>query len=379
MKKIVEKIFFALLNFELSKKEVDNEIKNLITTDSLTYLYKLSIEQDLAHLIADSLEQNNLLCDEKLKNLFLKERNKAIFRDEQRKHEFESISNILKNVGIPFIPLKGIIISKLYPETWMRTSCDIDILINKNNLVKVKELLVTKLNYMVKGEFSHDVSLWSQSGVHLELHFSLTDKGDTCSRVLKDVWHYVNEDNDYKLDNDFLYFYHVSHLAKHFKSGGLGVRFFIDEWLLRNKFSYTNKKDILLSECGLLTFANEISKTTDCWFLGEKETDISLEIKEFVLHSGLYGNIKNQAVIQINKKGKLGYILSKIFLPYDELKCQYQVLIKRKWLMPFCQIARWFRLLLGKSKAQTKIKLNTLQNNDKSQANIKDLFDKLEI
>ena len=36
----------------------------------------------------------------------------------------------IKKVQIPFLPLKGSVIRQYYPEPWMRTSCDIDILVD---------------------------------------------------------------------------------------------------------------------------------------------------------------------------------------------------------------------------------------------------------
>ena len=39
------------------------------------------------------------------------------------------------------------------------------------------------------------------------------------------------------------------------------------------------------------------------------------------------------------------FALSKIFIPYDVIKFQYPALQKHKWLMPVCQVRRWFRII----------------------------------
>ena len=61
---------------------------------------------------------------------------------------------------------------------------------------------------------------------------------------------------------------------------------------------------------------------------------------------GVYGSTDNRVALQQKKKGgRIGYVLSRIFIPYAKLKRYYPVLEKHRWLMPFMQIRRWFMLL----------------------------------
>ena len=61
---------------------------------------------------------------------------------------------------------------------------------------------------------------------------------------------------------------------------------------------------------------------------------------------GVYGSTDNRVALQQNKKGgRIGYVLSRIFIPYAKLKRYYPVLEKHRWLMPLMQIRRWFMLL----------------------------------
>ena len=53
----------------------------------------------------------------------------------------------------------------------------------------------------------------------------------------------------------------------------------------------------------------------------------------------------SSTVKQAKQGGKLQSVLSKIILPYDQLKGLYPILTKKKWLTPVFQIIRWFRLL----------------------------------
>ena len=133
MQRMVEKAFFALICFEINGGELCEEIKNLITPDVLPLLFKFSKRYDVAHLVGDALDRNGLLPDgAEVKKRFLQERNLAVYRYEQIQYELEQICETLNEANIPFIPLKGSVIRSLYPEPWMRTSCDIDIFVDES-------------------------------------------------------------------------------------------------------------------------------------------------------------------------------------------------------------------------------------------------------
>lgn len=82
--------------------------------------------------------------------------------------------------------------------------------------------------------------------VQLELHFSIRENSEKMDPFLSDVWKYTLATNNgcmMQLMPEFLIFYAVCHMCQHMIHGGLGVRPFIDLWLLTNKTRYD--KDIL--------------------------------------------------------------------------------------------------------------------------------------
>ena len=83
-------------------------------------------------------------------------------------------------------------------------------------------------------------------------------------------------------------------------------------------------------------------------------------MEQYILKGGVYGNSENRAVVQqIKKGGKLRALLVRVFLPLEMLKIQYPILEKHKILLPFCQIARWFRLLFSKRFKSVKQEIQT--------------------
>ena len=106
-KHAVEQALFALIRFEITKTDVCDAVKNLITAETLPLLFKISKLHDLAHLIGDALDKNGLLnVDGDYKNKFLKERNLALFRYEQMNYECEKICQALEDNKIKFTLLK---------------------------------------------------------------------------------------------------------------------------------------------------------------------------------------------------------------------------------------------------------------------------------
>lgn len=372
----IEKAFFALLRFELSGTKLCDDVKNFITTSTLVELFKLSKKHDLAHLIASALDSNNLFTeDDNIKKRFLQERNLAVFRYEQQNYEYNRICQVLEKVEIDFVPLKGAVIRDYYPEPWMRTSCDIDILVKEEELDRAAEYLCKELGYSKEEKRSaNELSLYFNN-VHIELHYDLTEGDKYGAEVLSNVWQYVKprgcENNHLILIGECFYFYHIAHMIKHFEYGGCGVRPFLDLWLLNKKIKIdSNKRGELLEKGGLLKFANASERLSEVWFGENAADELSTRMEEFILTGGLYGSMHNMVSMQQAKKGgKLKYILSRIFISNKELKIKYPILEKRPYLIPFYHIKRWVKPLTQKESNKRSMKVLTetssVKNSDK--------------
>jgi hypothetical protein len=85
-------------------------------------------------------------------------------------------------------------------------------------------------------------------------------------------------------------------------------------------------------------------------------------MEDYILESGAYGNFSNKvAVKQSRSGGKIGFIISKAWLPYDRIKYLYPVLQRHKWRLPLMQVRRWFRLLFcgGLKRSVYQLKENS--------------------
>ena len=359
-----------LIGSEICGNAVRADEVKALSDEELKALYKLSKSHDLAHLVGNALIKNDLISNNKINSVFEKELYTAVFRYESINYELGNIKEILSENEIPFIPLKGSVIRDYYPEPWMRTSCDIDILVREENIDKaVKELVEN--GYTKERKNYHDVSLYSVGGVHLELHFSILELKENIDKVLSRAWDYAKRKDgfEYSFTNEFFLYHNIAHASYHFIGGGCGVRPFVDLFILLEKLQYdVEKLNKLLIEAGIKTFADKMEELSEVWFEDGEHTDVTRELENFVLSGGVYGTLENGVSVGQNKKGgKIKYILSRVWLSYDVLKVQYPNLEKHKWLLPFYEVKRWLRLLFkgGVKRSVNEIKVTANMDSEK--------------
>lgn len=341
---------FTLLRSAICGEKLADAEKALYSDEQRLDLIQISQKHDVVHLLALGLKQNSLILkkdDEIAKHIF-----RAVYRHEHLNYEYVQVCSALESAKIPFVPLKGSVLRKYYPEAWMRTSCDLDILVHREDLEAAISCLENKIQFVEKERTVKDVSLYSPRGNHIELHFDLMGEGraNNAIGVLRSVWEDVslheNSSYWYEMSDAFFYFYHIAHMAKHFENGGCGIRPFIDLWILDHMDEADqSKRDELLSKGGLLQFTNAARKLSNVWFGGEEPDTLSLKMQDFILCGGVYGSSDNRVALQQKKRGgRIGYLFSRLFIPYEKLKRYYPVLERHRWLTAFMQVRRWFML-----------------------------------
>lgn len=358
MNEQVTRAMFALIRHVVCGAELNEEDKAGLTPVLLPQLYALSKSHDMAHIVAQGLSDLGLLGEDEISQKFHKQQMLAVYRYQKLNYELEQICQTLEDAKIPFIPLKGSVIRQYYPEPWMRTSCDIDVLVHEEELDRAVEILQTALHYKIDGKRNyHDISMFSESGIHLELHFNIQEDMENLDKVLSRVWEYtvpVENTVRYLQTNEFLLFHHIAHASYHFVSGGCGVRPMLDLWLLRSHLSFDEQRVIdLCIECGIAKFYSEMINLSKVWFEGGTYHQTTEQMQSYILFGGVYGTLDNRVAVQQNKQGgKIRYALSRIFIPYDAIKFHYPILVKHRWLTPIMEVRRWLKLLFqGKVKS----------------------------
>ena len=404
------RVMMNLIGSEVCGNAVRAEEVKALSDEELKALYKLSKLHDLAHLVGNALIKNNLLDEEnpsadkeqsdgkkqsdneshggairsEVKQKFEKQILTAIYRYENINGELESLKAAFEEEKIPFIPLKGSVIRQYYPEPWLRTSCDIDVLVHEEDTERAIAALTDKYGYTLKDKGYHDYSLFSSAGVHLELHFNIKENINTIDGVLIKAWDYAElcdgKTYEYMFVGEFLMYHQFAHASYHFVNGGCGIRPIIDIFLLRKAMPYDRENaDELLEEGKIKTFADKICDLSEVWFGGAEHNESTKNIETFLLLGGVYGTKENYtAVGQSKNKGKAGHLLKRIWLPYQNLAIEYPNLKGKRILQPFYEIKRWCKLFKKDifKKSMRELKTNTSMSQEKvdeTKAMLKDL------
>ena len=341
-------------------------------------LVQLAKNHDLAHFVYDALTKNGLPCTSQFA---MQQYFASIWRAEQMGHELLDLAELFEKEGIDFIPLKGAVMRPMYPESWMRTSADIDVLVRSEDQLRARDLLAGKLGYSFdpNEDRSHHIGMSApHSDVHVELHYTLFSDhhiGQTIRDMVSGLWNgsstngtaHITPKNGWThwqvMSDAMFYFYHLAHMAKHMTlSGGCPVRALIDLWIL-DRLPQRDEpgRKALTEQGGLVTFGQQMSVMADAWLgtaSGDGSTQFppvpSEELEQYILTGNLYGDIDRRTANSVEKSGTAGYILQRIFLPRTILKSAYPILEEHPWLTPFCQIARWTKVFRKKYRNNLK-------------------------
>ncbi len=274
------------------------------------------------------------------------ERMECIYRHMLRDYALQKICEVFEAESIPYVPLKGAVVCDLYPEAWMRTSSDLDVLVREEDLQRAVQALEEKADFHADLRNYHDVTM-TGNGLCLELHFHLKENMANLDRLLAEVWNYVNpapEGCRYEMTPEYQLFHILSHMAYHMVKGGLGIRPFLDLWLLREKMAYSEPKlRELCAECGILKFYESSCALLAVWMTDAPHTETTRELEQYCLSGSVFGS-KAFGAEQREHRG-LGYLAHRLFASREVLEEMYPRLRKRPFLLPLYQMKRWTRLM----------------------------------
>ncbi len=376
--KDLQELLIKILGAELNEAELDGSVKEALTSEAVSALYRLSKHHDLAHIVASALGRCGITGDAETTAKFQKQEFMSVYRTEQMKYTYGQICAAFDAATIPYIPLKGSVIRPYYPRESMRTSCDIDILVKEEDLDRAIESL-TQIGYQCGEKDFHDVSLFSPAKIHLELHFSILENIPKLDAVLRDAWKYAEqkEGSRYEFTKEFFMFHIFAHMSYHFLSGGCGIRPLMDVWIMEHKMGVScSEASELLKKAEIDAFAKEICQLVDVCFSGAEATDFAQELLSYILNGGVYGTAQNRvAVTRAKNKNTFSYVFKRLFAPYRVMVVLYPVLKKCPILLPFCWVARFFKMLFGGKAGRTITELKTA--NETETDGLKQMRDRL--
>ncbi len=273
--------------------------------------------------------------------------------DARQELEIKKLYKSFNNEDIQYMPLKGAIIKEYYPSPEMRYMGDIDVLVNPSQYKKIKTIM-ENMGFAFVVESDHEYVWEKKNTLRVELHKRLIPSyNEDFYDYYKDGWHLAKEktENGYIMaDEDFL-IYIFTHLAKHYRDGGVGIKHFIDLWVYLSEkpeldYNYIENE---LAKLDLFTFYKNVLKMLDVWFCEACDTEMSDFLTEWIFSGGAYGSNENKDKSKILKHSKkhsdrknlkLSLFIERIFPSASSLSTKYAILRKAPVLLPFIWIVR---------------------------------------
>ncbi len=364
-------------------------IKNGINDEKVEFIpecvdykqfYKLCASHSMSVVVYRAIQGVRDKMPEGFVNALEKSVQRHVMKDIQSEFDIKTVLDAFEEKGIRFMPLKGYHLKKLYPSTDMRYASDCDVLIDVEQLKEVRAI-VDGLGLETKRyDEHHDIVYYPETKTVFELHktifvgelekyFGVQNQGFKRAKIKEGC------KNFYEMDKELFYISILAHSAYHFAEGaGVGIRHLTDVYLYRKAYdldeNYLNEE---LKKCGLLQFKEQFEKVSSYFFKNEKGDEFTVKLAKHILNSTLfaYERLKSASDVAQNlsessdKKARKKTFWKKVFLPVEQMKFSFPVLKKAIWLLPFCHVIRWIKVIFTRPKAIGQLKeYNKVENQD---------------
>lgn len=280
----------------------------------------------------------------------------AIYQDMQMENIRLQLEEKLKNEKIPHVFLKGSVLKYDYPEPALRIMCDMDILVHTKDYPAI-EKIATSLGGQPGHSDGNHRNYGFPGRVEVEFHPNLIHQDTPIGTDINPGWQYTQETAEgIQMTEEGIYLNTLCHLANHFVSGGVGVRFVLDVWVNRHlRKAPLNREQVEkeLSRFGLLDFAKNIEALAECWFAEGENSPILEELGEYILTSGSHGR-QDRAVlnnVSLSKGGSRASALwGKIFYSRAEMEDRFPWCKEKPWLLPIAWCVRAFKAVTKRGK-----------------------------
>ena len=288
---------------------------------------------------------------------------KNMLRSEQQLQALARLFDAFQANGVDFLPVKGSVLKSLYPQPGMRPMGDADILIRTEQYDRIKTTM-QNLGYTQANENDYEW-VWFCPDLLLELHKMLMpSKAPDFHRFFENSWLQASPAQGfrYAFSPEYTYIHLFIHYAKHYRSGGIGLRQLTDLWVYQRANPGLDKAYIR-KEISVLKLEKFFDNTEDMlrnWFEDGPETEVTSFMSSFIWGSGSFGSQQNRAAwigVVSEKKagsrlgGKIYAVLRSLFPPAKALHFRYPVLKKAPWLLPVFWPVRWISVLLHRPQS----------------------------
>ena len=133
-------IFGAALRGE----KADAAVSEFLTQETIPAVYKMAKKHSLGHVVSRYLFAAGVELEPEMAMKLQRDELMTVYQFERMQYSFREICTAFDEAQIPYIPLKGSVLRPYYPDEYIRTSCDIDILVHEADLDMAVRILEDK-------------------------------------------------------------------------------------------------------------------------------------------------------------------------------------------------------------------------------------------
>ena len=319
---------------ELSRAYLDEERISLKGDIDYKRLYSLAREHNLCGVLycaVKNAESKDVIEKElfnRLENTFFD----LVYTSNMQVQTLCEVKELLSQAQIRFVLFKGAVLRNLFPVAESRSMGDTDLLIDKENRNKVKELLTA--NGFICKSSNGPVWDYEKNGVLFEIHTSALNgkagSGDVKEHFENAIERAVFNGYEGAFPDEYHFEYLIAHIAHHFCFYGAGIKLVLDLAAVLKKCNVNLDRVLLnLSECELSDFARVILSVCFKWYGVGRDFGISTQkTEDFLACHGAFGNsnrstatvLERRAIEENASSGKIISKMRLLFPSYEKMK-----------------------------------------------------------
>ncbi len=332
-------------------------------------VYHLSDIHQFLAIVYDFIAEGEDKPTEELLKKWKRASEIAVYADISQHYAIEEIKEKCAEQKLKILPIKGLYMKALYPQSHYRQMGDLDIVYEKARYDELEKIMQALDYHLLNGheEYYHQEFL-RPPVMHVETHWAMMPEitpyyeffAQPFARALDTEDEYVK-----RLSKEDEFIFMIAHGYKHYCSQGCGIRTVVDYLLYEKRYGEELDREEISArfdeadaiavqhgeerEHGLKYFENLLKTLCVQWFEGDApEID---EIGLYFISSGAFGSMEHRWDKNLDEQGgKFKYLLYRAFPPYKIMKERHKVLKKCPVLLPFFWIKRLFRGLFVKRK-----------------------------
>ena len=349
---------YQIIGCIASVLDIPHDDADLPEAADLEMLYQAAKKHHVTALVATYLKKHGAMTEE-FNIALVKNQRKGLLYDI----EAAKLTERLEAAGIRYMPLKGILLKKLYPELGQREMSDIDILFEEEHTEAVRKIMLEE-GYTPKhyGITNHDV--YTKAPFYaVEMHRELFDEmpfSEINRYYAQKDFLAVGDGCLCRMNDEDLYLYLITHLYQHYSGAGSGIRLLIDISLFLRRYGGSLDAAYIareLKELSLTDFEASVRNLSQKLWFPRQLSDQEREELDVYIFSGLYGNREqfirnkvNNAITGPHHQSKLGYIINRFKVTDRKLKSS-PFYSRHPRLRPLMTVTRPIKAVFTRPKA----------------------------